>query len=69
MIITHSLQLLFRDCDYPKFTVPIVVSQNAYMFLLFFRFYLKTYVYKKPEQPQAAVDAESKPSDGGPKQS
>ncbi|CAB3377388.1 Hypothetical predicted protein [Cloeon dipterum] len=73
MIIIHSMQLLFRECDYPKFTVPIVVSQNAYMFLLFFRFYLSAYVMKKPQQPQTngvqhpATD--TKAATGGPKQS
>jgi hypothetical protein len=47
-IITHQLQLLYHDCGYPKWTVPIVVSQNLYMFILFAGFYRKTYL--KPAQ-------------------
>ena len=40
----HSLQLVFQpNCNYPKFTVAVIVPQYVFLFFLFYDFYRKTY--------------------------
>ncbi|KAK3930439.1 Elongation of very long chain fatty acids protein 7 [Frankliniella fusca] len=44
MLSWHWLQLVFQpNCMYPKFTIGVMLPQNAFMFLLFYDFYRKTY--------------------------
>ncbi|KAJ1526976.1 hypothetical protein ONE63_008521 [Megalurothrips usitatus] len=64
-ISLHSLQLLFQpSCAYPKFTVGVIVPQNAFLCLLFYDFYRKTYTkdWAKPAAPAAPVAAADKPA-------
>nr|FAA01268.1 TPA: elongation of very long chain fatty acids protein 10 [Ladona fulva] len=51
LITGHSLQLLFRECQYPKFTVGILVPQNLFMLSLFADFYRRTY-WRKPKKEE-----------------
>lgn len=48
MMALHWLSLILSDdCGFPKFTSFFMLPQDAFIFVLFFDFYLKTYVYKK----------------------
>ncbi|KAF4516754.1 hypothetical protein B566_EDAN004593 [Ephemera danica] len=68
MITIHSLQLLFRDCDYPSWTVSVVVPQNLFMMLLFTDFYRKAYLAPARKQPSNGQEDRNE-INGGPKQS
>ncbi|XP_046400868.1 elongation of very long chain fatty acids protein AAEL008004-like [Ischnura elegans] len=50
LISLHSIQILFRECSYPKFTVAIFVPQNVFMLMLFWDFYRKCYWTKKSQE-------------------
>lgn len=70
-ISAHYLQLLLQpSCTYPKFTVAVIVPQNAFLCLLFYDFYRRTYgegwSHAKPAaavKPTEAAEAEA--TDGG----
>lgn len=46
MIMTHWASLIFNDCGYPRWPVPIMISQNFFMLALFGDFYRKAYLSK-----------------------
>lgn len=55
MMALHWLFLcLSPDCGYPKFITIFMLPQNAFIFILFFDFYRKTYA-NKPEQTKINV--------------
>ncbi|XP_018327714.1 elongation of very long chain fatty acids protein AAEL008004 [Agrilus planipennis] len=43
IIFIHNFQVLFRQCDYPKFIVFLLGTQAMFFFYLFGQFYLRTY--------------------------
>ncbi|CAH0391947.1 unnamed protein product [Bemisia tabaci] len=50
MIAFHSSLLLIQPkCDYPRWVPLVMIPQNGFLFLLFFDFYKKAYMNKKPE--------------------
>ncbi|XP_073976523.1 very long chain fatty acid elongase 4-like isoform X2 [Rhodnius prolixus] len=49
--ILHSGIILFQpNCGYPKWTTIVMIPQNTFMLFLFFDFYRKEYLRKKPEE-------------------
>ncbi|XP_044261224.1 elongation of very long chain fatty acids protein AAEL008004-like [Tribolium madens] len=46
IIFFHNLQVLFRQCDYPKFIVMLLGTQALFFLFLFGSFYHKTYIQK-----------------------
>ncbi|KAL1116860.1 hypothetical protein AAG570_005329 [Ranatra chinensis] len=43
LAFVHSMQLLFTDCDYPKWSVLFVMPNSVFFYYLFSDFYRKTY--------------------------
>lgn len=43
LTFVHSMQLLFADCDYPKWSVCIVMPNAVFFYYLFMDFYRKAY--------------------------
>ncbi|XP_065155414.1 very long chain fatty acid elongase AAEL008004-like [Atheta coriaria] len=67
IIAVHNFQVLFRQCDYPKFIAFLLGMQAIFFFYLFGSFYYRTYV--KPTHappPKEIVNAATtrKNSDG-----
>lgn len=40
----HSLQLLIYDCEYPRWSLILILPNVTFFYLLFFDFYKKAYV-------------------------
>ncbi|KAH8025905.1 hypothetical protein HPB51_014100 [Rhipicephalus microplus] len=55
MIFLHTLMPLFISCGYPRTHTYIVLSQAAFFFVMFIRFYLKAYSDKK----DASIDGQA----------
>ncbi|CAG9860521.1 unnamed protein product [Phyllotreta striolata] len=47
IVFWHNFQVIFRECDYPKFLNVLLTTQAAYFFYLFGRFYVNSYVKNK----------------------
>jgi len=53
IICIHNFQVLFRQCDYPKFIVFLLGTQAMFFFYLFGSFYNRTYL----NPPKKALEA------------
>ncbi|CAH1275571.1 unnamed protein product [Diabrotica balteata] len=47
IVFWHNFQVLFRQCDYPKFLNVLLASQAAYFLYLFGCFYVNSYIKNK----------------------
>jgi len=50
IIFLHNFQVLFRQCDYPKFIVFLLGTQAMFFFYLFGSFYKRTYYTNQSEK-------------------
>ncbi|CAC5408130.1 ELOVL7 [Mytilus coruscus] len=49
LVTIHSVQLLFIDCDYPKFFVYLIGLYAVVFMVMFANFYVQTYKKSKPK--------------------
>lgn len=49
IILIHNLQVLPRQCDYPKVFNFLLCVEAAYFIYLFGSFYVRAYIEKKPQ--------------------
>ncbi|KAF7279823.1 very long chain fatty acid elongase 7-like [Rhynchophorus ferrugineus] len=49
IIFVHNLQVIPRDCSYPKIFNILLVIQSGYFMYLFGSFYVRAYIEKKPQ--------------------
>ncbi|XP_066253207.1 very long chain fatty acid elongase 7-like [Euwallacea similis] len=49
IILVHNLQVIPRDCNYPKIFNILLVIQGGYFIYLFGSFYVRAYIEKKPQ--------------------
>ncbi|ENN70437.1 hypothetical protein HUJ04_002064 [Dendroctonus ponderosae] len=65
IILTHNLQVIPRDCSYPK-TFNILLSiQAGYFIYLFGSFYVRAYIEKKPQPTIIKVESQAKVEENG----
>jgi elongation of very long chain fatty acids protein 7 len=55
LVIIHSLQLLFIDCNYPKAFVWLIVLQAVIFFSLFADFYKQAYKKKQASTVRTGI--------------
>lgn len=54
----HSCQLLFHDCDYPKWSLIFILPNASFFYFLFSDFYNKTYI--PPKDSKSTSDEKEK---------
>jgi elongation of very long chain fatty acids protein 7 len=52
VIMVHSVQLFFRECDYPKFFIGYILFLSFIFLFMFSDFYVKAYVKKNEVEKQ-----------------
>jgi elongation of very long chain fatty acids protein 7 len=55
LVFLHSLLILRKDCNYPKFVVALLTPNAMFFYFLFNDFYQSA--YKKKKAAQAAKDS------------
>ncbi|XP_051165681.1 elongation of very long chain fatty acids protein AAEL008004 isoform X2 [Leptopilina boulardi] len=56
----HSCQLLFHDCDYPKWSLIFILPNASFFYFLFSDFYNKTYIPQKQQKSIAVAKEKSR---------
>ncbi|XP_074036566.1 very long chain fatty acid elongase AAEL008004 [Leptinotarsa decemlineata] len=59
IIFWHNFQVLFKECDYPKFINFLLVTQAGYFLYLFGCFYVNQYLKSKNEKKSALENKSS----------
>lgn len=59
LILIHASQLIWAECDYPKWPAALLLPQNLFMIVLFGDFYYKAYI-KKPKNATNGVKKNGK---------
>lgn len=60
LLMLHSFQLFFIDCDYPKAFVWIIVVLAVFFFYLFRDFYIQSYIKIRNRKVLIASSVEEK---------
>jgi hypothetical protein len=63
----HNFQLLFYDCEYPRWTLILILPNAIFFYFLFSDFYNNAYISKKENNGGTMIQNSAKANDAAEK--